>query len=533
MSNISKIILSYVSRIACATAVIGSAMYLLAPKSKKRASVKVENEHKMRFAFDDIIEMCVSDIQSALAARRAGCNSLELCSDRSQGGITPSFGLVQECVRRFGGSMNVHVLVRPRAGNFVYNDEEFDVLCRDVVAAKACNADGIVVGVLNEDGTIDVERMLIIRELAGDDMYLTFHRAFDVVTDPFTALSVIYSTVKCDRLLTSGLRSTALAGTSMIRELQIALQSERASSDTERPFAIIAAAGITVENAETIIRTSGCSGVHAGGSLHITISSLPSHPTPHHQPGSRNGTPFHTQPGMGGSSPQHMQMLHQSSASTLATSSSSLGQSTHLTSASATSLGGDDYADMNTVVTTGAASGVDNSLSFQSLTDAELTANIPQVDGDGDRPDSRLSALSRDDSTVSALHMVAPEQYVWQCADSNYCALYAIVSSSSFVTRRLQYRITVALASLPLTRGDHPTAPTELAEISNEMEQCLTCIPSPPTEWLATEMIFPGVRQGVVGATVQATFRLIAALKAVHEDPCRETLLRLQMVLAN
>ena len=110
---------------------------------------------------------------------RAGCTSIEICSDRYQGGVTPSFGLVQEVVKRYKHQVDIHVLIRPRPGDFAYSNDEFEVILRDIISFKGLEVDGVVVGLLLPNGEIDIIRMQVIRKLTSG-IRLTFHRAFDV-----------------------------------------------------------------------------------------------------------------------------------------------------------------------------------------------------------------------------------------------------------------------------------------------------------------------------------------------------------------
>lgn len=90
----------------------------------------------------NVVEVCLSDLQSALEAWNGGANSIELCVDRSGGGLTPSIGLIQQCCSRLGSSLHINVLIRPRLGNFVYSDDEFDIIIDDIIAAKNAGANG-------------------------------------------------------------------------------------------------------------------------------------------------------------------------------------------------------------------------------------------------------------------------------------------------------------------------------------------------------------------------------------------------------
>ena len=203
------------------------------------------------------VEICLSDIDSAVAAYKGGCTSMEVCSSRIQGGITPSIGLVQEILRRHKNEVEVHVLIRPRPGDFNYSDNEFDVMLRDILMFMNAGVDGIVVGLLTSSGDVDMSRMKVVRELAKD-ISLTFHRAFDVSRDPGTALQDILS-LPCNRLLTSGCCSSAYEGRYKLKELV---------HETSRTnMKIVAAAGVNSANVGEILEFSGVYGVHAGSSV--------------------------------------------------------------------------------------------------------------------------------------------------------------------------------------------------------------------------------------------------------------------------
>ena len=154
-------------------------------------------------------------MESAITAESAGAGRLELCSALSEGGVTPSAGLI-ESVRRNTG-IGLHVLIRPRSGDFLYTDSEFSVMRRDIDTAGEYGADGIVTGLLFSDGTIDTERTALLVEYAAP-MSVTFHRAFDMSRDPAKAMEDIISTGAA-RILTSGQARTAIEGAGVIRSL--------------------------------------------------------------------------------------------------------------------------------------------------------------------------------------------------------------------------------------------------------------------------------------------------------------------------
>lgn len=162
-----------------------------------------------------IIEICAGSVESVYAARKGGAGRIELCSALSEGGLTPSQGLIEYAVTLTG--IETMVLIRPRSGDFHYTRAEYGVMKSDVFAAKARGASGIVAGMLNSDGSIDTCRMKELIEMARP-MKVTFHRAFDMCRDPFRALEDIIE-MGCERILTSGQAATAFEGTGLIAQL--------------------------------------------------------------------------------------------------------------------------------------------------------------------------------------------------------------------------------------------------------------------------------------------------------------------------
>lgn len=160
-------------------------------------------------------EACVANIESAIAAETAGAHRIELCNVLGAGGITPSFGIIDK-VRKLI-SIPIHVLIRPREGDFYYSNEEFDSMIRDIEVCKGLGVAGIVTGILKQNGSVDLERC---RELlaCAKPMSLTFHRAFDLTADAFTSMEEIIQ-MGYHRILTSGQRATALHGASLISGL--------------------------------------------------------------------------------------------------------------------------------------------------------------------------------------------------------------------------------------------------------------------------------------------------------------------------
>ncbi|XP_035124649.1 copper homeostasis protein cutC homolog isoform X2 [Callithrix jacchus] len=157
-----------------------------------------------------LMEVCVDSVESAVNAERGGADRIELCSGLSEGGTTPSMGVLQ--VVKQSVQIPVFVMIRPRGGDFLYSDREIEVMKADIRLAKLYGADGLVFGALTEDGHIDKE-LSICRPLP-----VTFHRAFDMVHDPMAALETLL-TLGFERVLTSGCDSSALEGLPLIKRL--------------------------------------------------------------------------------------------------------------------------------------------------------------------------------------------------------------------------------------------------------------------------------------------------------------------------
>lgn len=205
-----------------------------------------------------ILEVCASDLVSAYEAAKGGAQRIELCADLALDGLTPPREWIEEA-RRIAG-LKLHVLIRSRAGDFVYTDEEMTVMREQVRMAREAGADGVVIGALTPDGDIDVERLKPLMEEAyrltsagGCPMQVTFHRAFDVCRDPMQALEDIIA-LGCTRLLTSGQQSTALDGAPLIAELV---------KQAENRIIILPGAGVNPDNAAEILRKTGASEIHS------------------------------------------------------------------------------------------------------------------------------------------------------------------------------------------------------------------------------------------------------------------------------
>ena len=198
-----------------------------------------------------LVEICVDSVASAMAAERGGARRIELCSDLLEGGITPSTGMIE--LVRGKVAVAIQVMIRPRGGDFCYDADEFEILRRDIAVAKSLGADGVVFGVLDADGKVDIERSRRLVELARP-LDVTFHRAFDMSADLFRSLEDVCDS-GANRILTSGGQQTAVQGLEVIAQLVRAAKGR---------IAIMPGSGIKAENARRIVAKSGVREIHAG-----------------------------------------------------------------------------------------------------------------------------------------------------------------------------------------------------------------------------------------------------------------------------
>lgn len=205
-----------------------------------------------------ILECCVDSVESAIAAEKGGANRLELCANLIIGGTTPSLALYEE-VRKHT-SIRIHVLLRPRFGDFLYTDHEFAILEREVEMFREAGADGVVIGCLTTDGHLDMPKMRRLKEKAGS-MSVTLHRAFDVCIDPFKALEECKE-LGINTILTSGQKNHCLEGEPLIREL-----AEKAEGKVD----ILAGAGVDADVIAKMVRSTSLTSFHLSGK--ITLDS--------------------------------------------------------------------------------------------------------------------------------------------------------------------------------------------------------------------------------------------------------------------
>ena len=162
------------------------------------------------------IEICANSVESAVKAQEGGAYRVELCAGIPEGGITPSFGEIR-MARQLLQQTKLHVIIRPRGGDFLYSQLEQEIMLHDIKVARQLGADGVVFGCLTAEGNVDVPAMKKLMNAVGD-MSVTFHRAFDMCRNPKEALEQIIE-LGCTRILTSGLEPNAVQGIPLLKQL--------------------------------------------------------------------------------------------------------------------------------------------------------------------------------------------------------------------------------------------------------------------------------------------------------------------------
>ncbi|MDR6944643.1 copper homeostasis protein CutC [Mucilaginibacter pocheonensis] len=204
------------------------------------------------------LEVCANSVTSALAAQEGGAVRVELCENLKEGGTTPSHGQILQARRML--HIKLYVLIRPRGGDFLYTHLEYDIMLADIRYCIEAGCDGIVIGILNADGTIDKERCLEMVRLAKQwGLGVTFHRAFDMCADQFQALEDIIE-MGCERILTSGGKTTAIEGAIIINHLV-----EKAAGR----ISIMPGSGVTEANVADLVHFTGVSEVHSSARVHV------------------------------------------------------------------------------------------------------------------------------------------------------------------------------------------------------------------------------------------------------------------------
>lgn len=200
------------------------------------------------------LEIIGFNIESCIAAQQAGAHRIELCDNPSEGGTTPSYGFIKAAREKL--FIELYVMIRPRGGDFMYSDDEFKIMKADVEMCKELGCNGIVIGLLKKDGSVDKERC---KELVGlaYPLGVTFHRAFDRAKEPIHALEDIIE-IGCERILTSGQQPKAVDGTQIIKELIL---------QADDRISIMPGSGVNAENIISIAESTGATEFHSSAGI--------------------------------------------------------------------------------------------------------------------------------------------------------------------------------------------------------------------------------------------------------------------------
>lgn len=213
------------------------------------------------------LEVIAFTIESCSLIERAGAHRIELCDNPGDGGTTPSYGFLKQA--REIVSIDLYPMIRPRGGDFLYSNHEFEIMKKDVLLCKEMSCEGVVFGLLDADGTIDKERTARLVELAYP-MGVTFHRAFDRVRDGFEALETLVE-IGCERILTSGLKPTVTEGAEVLAQLI------KAADDR---IVIMPGSGVRSNNIAQLAQVTGAAEFHTsartsiGSAMHYLNSAM-------------------------------------------------------------------------------------------------------------------------------------------------------------------------------------------------------------------------------------------------------------------
>ena len=200
------------------------------------------------------LEICAFNLPSAIIAQQAGADRIELCASPEEGGVTPSHGVIRSA--RESLRIALYPIIRPRGGDFLYSDEEFRIMLRDVDYCKQVGCNGVVIGLLNSDGSVDQARCARLVE-AAYPLGVTFHRAFDWAANPFETLETIIQ-LGCERILTSGQRPTAEEGMALIDQLV---------READDRIVIMPGSGVRASNIVVLAENTGAVEFHTSARL--------------------------------------------------------------------------------------------------------------------------------------------------------------------------------------------------------------------------------------------------------------------------
>jgi copper homeostasis protein len=197
-----------------------------------------------------VLEIATSDFETTKSAVKGGADRIELCANLNEGGTTPCYGTIYQCRERF--DVLLYPIIRPRGGDFLYTDDEYEIMLHDVKLCKQLGCDGIVIGLLNKDGAIDKKRTAALIEIAYP-MGVTFHRAFDRCRNPLEAMEHLIE-IGCERILTSGQQPTVNEGMELITEL---------TKIADHRIIIMPGSGVRLGNIKLLAEKTGCKEFHS------------------------------------------------------------------------------------------------------------------------------------------------------------------------------------------------------------------------------------------------------------------------------
>jgi len=197
-----------------------------------------------------VLEIATSDFETTKSAVKGGADRIELCANLNEGGTTPCYGTIYQCRERF--DVLLYPIIRPRGGDFLYTDDEYEIMLHDVKLCKQLGCDGIVIGLLNKDGAIDKKRTAALIEIAYP-MGVTFHRAFDRCRNPLEAMEQLIE-IGCERILTSGQQPTVNEGMELITEL---------TKIADHRIIIMPGSGVRLGNIKLLAEKTGCKEFHS------------------------------------------------------------------------------------------------------------------------------------------------------------------------------------------------------------------------------------------------------------------------------
>lgn len=196
-----------------------------------------------------LIEIATTDFESTRAAVLGGADRIELCANLGEGGTTQSYGVIKQCRENF--NVKIYPILRVRGGDFLYTEEEYECMYQDALMCKNIGTDGVVIGFLNRDGSVDLKRTEKIIE-AVFPLRVTFHRAFDRCRHPLEVMEQLIN-IGCERILTSGQQKTAPEGVDLIAELQ---------KQANGRIVIMPGSGVRASNIRQLAEATGCQEFH-------------------------------------------------------------------------------------------------------------------------------------------------------------------------------------------------------------------------------------------------------------------------------